>query len=257
MQKNIYSLKKEIVAVGRRVYERGYVASNDGNISAKIDDERILITPTGVSKGFMKPEDLIVLSMDGKVLNGDKKPSSEFSMHIKMYEERPDVFGVCHAHPPYATGFAVAGIPLDQCVLPEVIVALGGIPIAEYGLPGTDKLFEPVLKYVHTHDAFLLENHGALTIGEDVLNAYHKMETMEHFAHILFVSRMLGNVNTLNEQNVGDLLDLRKKFGITTDVGCAIDPVPKAQGPSSQYPAKIDEDALVKQITDAVLKQLK
>ncbi|KAA3616158.1 MAG: class II aldolase/adducin family protein [Calditrichaeota bacterium] len=255
--KNIYTLKKDILAVGRRVYERGYVASNDGNISAKIDENRILITPTGVSKGFMEADDLVIIDYNGKVLNGAKKPSSEYSMHVKMYQERADVNGVCHAHPPYATGFAVAGIPLDQCVLPEVIVALGGIPIAEYGLPGTDKLFEPVLKYVQTHDAFLLENHGALTIGKDVLNAYHKMETMEHFAHILFVSRMLGNVNTLSREHVGDLVGLREKFGITTGGSCAIDSDPKDDGPSSPLNNQIDEDALVEQITNSVLKHLK
>jgi len=265
LQKNLYSLKREIVAIGRRVYERGYVASNDGNISARLDENRIVITPTGVSKGFMKAEEMVVLDMEGNVVSGTKKPSSEFMMHIKMYQERPDVNGVCHAHPPYATGFAVAGIPLDQCVLPEVIVALGGVPIAEYGLPGTEELYEPVMKYVKDYDAFLLANHGALTIGKDLLSAYHKMETLEHFAHILFVSQMLGRVNTLGPQEVEDLVSLREKFGISLGATCAIDRPglsSPAQAPlqtthaTSNGSAKVDKEALVQQITEAVLRKL-
>ncbi len=260
MSRNLYSLKSEIVAIGRRVYDRGYVASNDGNISARIDSERILVTPTGVSKGFMKPEDLVVLDMEGKVLNGSNKPSSECFMHIKMYQEREDVNGVCHAHPPYATGFAVAGIPLDQCILPEVIVSLGGVPIAEYGLPGTDELFTPVLKYLKDHDAFLLENHGALTIGPDILNAYHKMETLEHFAHILFVAKALGRVNVLGQEDVHDLIQLREKFGITLGASCNVGPANQGTNPTAaSVPANlpdIDKEELIQKITDAVFKRL-
>ena len=170
MQKNIFSLRREICAIGRRVYERGYVASNDGNISVRYDEDRVMITPSGVSKGFMKPEDMCIVDMDGNLVSGHTKPSSETSMHIRMFVERTDVRRVCHAHPPYATGFAVAGIPLDKCVLPEVIIALGRIPLAEYGLTGTDEIYESVLKYIKDHDAFLLANHGALTIGKDLLN---------------------------------------------------------------------------------------
>ena len=256
---NLLTLKREIVEVGRRVYQRGYVASNDGNISARLDDKRIVITPTGVSKGFMTPEDLIVLDMEGKVVSGIKKPSSEMFMHLSVYKHRPDIMSVCHAHPPYATGFAVAGIPLDKCILPEVVIVLGGIPIVEYGTPGTSEFFQPVLKIIDKYDAFLLANHGALTIGKDVVNAYHKMETLEHFAHIAFVAQQLGHMNVLNSEQVRKLTDLRTKFGIRTTVGCAScedeqtcpspDDIP---GPGTQ-----SKDDIVAQITDAVLQRLK
>jgi L-fuculose-phosphate aldolase len=216
---NIPALRKEIVEVGKRIYNRGYVASNDGNISARIDKDRILITPTGVSKGFMAPEDLLIVDMSGKLLSGKKKQSSESNMHIQVYNDRPDVTSVCHAHPPYSTGFAVAGIPLDKMILPEVIIALGTVPIVEYGTTGTDELYGMISKYVQDYDAFLLANHGALTIGSSVLNAYHKMETLEHAAMIQFVAKQLGKVNTLNNKQTNQLIDLRAKFGIRKDIG--------------------------------------
>jgi L-fuculose-phosphate aldolase len=256
---NLLTLKREIVEVGRRVYQRGYVASNDGNISARLDDKRVVITPTGVSKGFMTPEDLIVLDMEGKVVSGIKKPSSEMFMHLSVYKHRPDVMSVCHAHPPYATGFAVAGIPLDKCILPEVIIVLGGIPIVEYGTPGTSEFFKPVLKIIDKYDAFLLANHGALTIGKDVVNAYHKMETLEHFAHIAFVAQQLGHMNVLNTEQVRKLTDLRTKFGIRTNVGCATceeeESCPSPDDASG--PGERGNDDMIAQITDAVMQRLK
>ena len=268
---SLYSLRREIVEAGRRVYNRNFVASNDGNISARIDERRVLITPSGVSKGFMSPEDLIVIDCEGNVLEGRKKPSSELFMHLRIYKERPDINGVCHAHPPKATGFATAGIPLTQCVLPEVIVTLGGIPLAEYGTPGTEEFFEPVLKYLQDYDAFLLENHGALTIGPDVMNAYYKMETLEHFAHIAFVAIQLGNLQTLGQPDVQKLIDLRKNFGIKTQVGCercenessdqcAVEQTADRASSSTEgngSRANLDRSALVDQITHAVIRQLK
>jgi L-fuculose-phosphate aldolase len=256
---SLLTLKREIVEVGRRVYERGYVASNDGNISARLDERRIVITPTGVSKGFMSPDDLIVVDLDGKVVAGTKKPSSELFMHLSVYKHRKDVMSVCHAHPPYATGFAVAGIPLDKCILPEVIIVLGGIPIVEYGTPGTSEFFQPVLKIIDRYDAFLLANHGALTIGKDVVNAYHKMETLEHFAHIAFVAQQLGHMNVLNSEQVRKLTDLRTKFGIRTTVGCETCN-DDATCPSPDEPAAAatgGTDDLVAQITEAVMQRLK
>ena len=256
---SLLTLKREIVEVGRRVYERGYVASNDGNISARLDERRIVITPTGVSKGFMSPDDLIVVDLDGKVVAGTKKPSSELFMHLSVYKHRIDVMSVCHEHPPYATGFAVAGIPLDKCILPEVIIVLGGIPIVEYGTPGTAEFFQPVLKIIDRYDAFLLANHGALTIGKDVVNAYHKMETLEHFAHIAFVAQQLGHMNVLNSEQVRKLTDLRTKFGIRTSVGCATcDDDATCPSPDEPAPAGTGgTDDLVAQITDAVMQRLK
>lgn len=190
------------------MYDRGYVASNDGNISVRLSENRLLITVTGVSKGFLTPEQLIVVDYDGRVITGDKEPSSEMKMHLMVYRERPDVHAVAHAHPPTATGFSVAGINLPENLLPEVIVSLGSIPTAAYGTPGTMELVESLKQYVCDHDAILLENHGALTLGPDIITAYHKMETVEHVAQIALVARSLGQVNTINDENVAKLIQL-------------------------------------------------
>ena len=219
MKQNLTVLKKAILGVGRRMYERGYAASNDGNISARIDKHQVLITPTGVSKGFMKSTDLIITDMKGKVVKGKRKPSTESLLHLQIYKARPEVMSVCHAHPPYATGFAVAGIPLDQNILPEVILSLGSIPLVPYGTPGTEEFFQPLHPILKQFDAFLLANHGALTVGATVLDAYHKMETLEHFANILFVARHLGKVNTLNDKQIQLLIARREVYGIRKNVG--------------------------------------
>lgn len=257
MGQSIYILRNEIVAVGKRTYDRGYVASNDGNISARIDEKRVLITPTGVSKGFMKPEDLIVVDYDGKVLAGTKKPSSEMYMHLQIYKERPDVNSVCHAHPPYATGFAVAGIPLDKCVLPEVVITLGSVPLVEYGTPGTEEFYKPVLKLLPDYDAFLLANHGALSIGKDVLTAYHKMETLEHFAHIAFVAQQLGVITALNSEQTQKLKDQREKYGIRTTVGCVTCEDEKSCSTDSKSNSDLSKEELIRKITEEVLKQIR
>jgi L-fuculose-phosphate aldolase len=258
LEQGIFATRNDIVAVGKRMYDRGYIASNDGNISARLSQDRILITPTGVSKGFMKPEDLIVIDYNGKVISGSKKPSSESMMHLQVYKDRPDVNSVCHSHPPYATGFAVAGIPLDKCVLPEVIIVLGGIPLIEYGTPGTEEFYKPVLPLIKDYDAFLLANHGALTVGKDVVNAFHKMETLEHFAHIAFVAQQLGHLNTLNKDQVQKLTDLREKFGIRTNVGCVTSEENSSSCTTSQPSPVIDKskEELVKKVTEEVSRHL-
>ena len=219
MKQSLVSLKKNIIEAGKRAYARGYVASNDGNISARVDKKHVLITPTGISKGFMKTSDLIVVDMHGKIISGKRKPSSEIQVHLQIYKERADVNSVCHLHPPYATGFSVAGIPLDQDSLSEVIISLGNIPLVPYCAPGTEDFYKPLLPLLQQYDAFLLANHGALAVGTDVFNAYFKMETLEHYAHILFIAKQLGNVNTLNAEQVQKLAALREKFDIRTTLG--------------------------------------
>src|SRR5215212_5298435 len=207
-------LRDGIVEVGKRLYARGYVASNDGNISVRLDDARILTTPKSVSKGFMTPEMMVVTDLAGKKISGERDPSSELLMHLEVYRNRPDVRAVVHAHPPLATGFAVAGIPLDRAVLAEVITTLGSIPIAQYGTPSTKELPDAVRQYIKAHDGMLLANHGALTVGADLYGAYYKMETIEHFAKISLVARQLGRENLLSRDEVNRLQELRGTYGI-------------------------------------------
>lgn len=207
-------LRADIVEVGRRLHARAYIASNDGNISVRLDAGRLLTTPKGVSKGFMTPDMLVVADMKGKRISGDRDPSSEILMHLAVYELRPDIMAVVHAHPPVATGFAVAGIPLDRAVLAEVITTLGSIPIADYGTPSTMELADAVRKYIRAHDGLLLANHGALTAAGDVMAAYYKMETIEHFARITLVARLLGRERLLSRQEVERLQSLRGSYGI-------------------------------------------
>src|ERR1044071_7320492 len=159
------TLREQIVEVGRRLYARGYTASNDGNISVRLDDRRLLMTPKSVCKGFMSPDMMCITDLDGKKMAGDRDPSSEMQMHLEVYRQRPDAIAVVHAPPPTATGFAVAGIPLDRAVLAEVVTTLGSVPIAEYARPSTPELPEAVRKYIKAHDGLLLANHGALTVA--------------------------------------------------------------------------------------------
>ena len=216
MARNESQLRADIVEVGRRLYARGYTASNDGNISVRLDDKRLLMTPKSVCKGFMDPAMMCITDLDGVKLAGDRDPSSEMQMHLEVYRQRPDVQAVVHAHPPIATGFAVAGIPLDRAVLAEVVTTLGSVPIAEYATPSTRELPEAVRKYVKAHDGMLLANHGALTLGADLFAAYYKMETIEHFAKISLVARMLGGERLLSRDEVFRLQGLRGMYGIAS-----------------------------------------
>ena len=209
-------LRADIVEVGRRMYARGYTASNDGNISVRLDGGRLLMTPKSVCKGFMDPSMMCITDLDGTKLAGDRDPSSEMQMHLEVYRQRPDAQAVVHAHPPIATGFAVAGIPLDRAVLAEVVTTLGSVPIAEYATPSTTELPEAVRKYVKAHDGMLLANHGALTLGGDLYAAYYKMETIEHFAKISLVARMLGGERLLSRDEVFRLQGLRGSYGIAS-----------------------------------------
>jgi L-fuculose-phosphate aldolase len=208
------SLRADLVEIGRRMYARGYTASNDGNISVRLGTDRLLMTPRSVCKGFMTPDMMCITDLEGQKLQGDRDPSSEMLMHLEVYRQRPDVQAVVHAHPPIATGFAVAGIPLDRAVLAEVLTTLGSVPIAEYATPSTRELPEAVRRYISAHDGMLLANHGALTVGGDLYSAYYKMETIEHFAHISLVARLLGRENLIAREEVDRLQALRGTYGI-------------------------------------------
>ena len=208
--------RADIVEVGRRLWERGYVASNDGNISVRLDAQRLMTTPKNVSKGFMTPDMMVITDYDGRKIAGQRDPSSELKMHLEVYRNRPDAGAVVHAHPPTATGFAVAGIALDRAVLAEVITTLGSIPIAEYATPSTQELPDAVRKYIKAHDGLLLANHGALAVAGDVFNAYYRMETIEHFAKISLVARTLGREHLLSRDEVDRLQGLRGMYGIAS-----------------------------------------
>jgi L-fuculose-phosphate aldolase len=221
-------LRADIVEVGRRLWVRGFVASNDGNISVRIAPDRLLVTPANVSKGFMSPDMMVVTDLDGRLISGapGRKPSSEILMHLVAYRQRPDVGAVVHAHPALATGFAVAGFPLDRAILAEVITTLGAIPIADYGTPSTTELADSVAPYVKAHDGLLLANHGALALGQDLFAAYYKMETIEHFAKISLVARLLGREHLISREEVDRLQALRGKYGIAAPAPICPDPAP-------------------------------
>jgi len=207
------------------MYARGYTASNDGNISVRLGADRLLMTPKSVCKGFMTPDMMCITDLDGRKLQGERDPSSEMLMHLEVYRQRADVQAVVHAHPPTATGFAVAGIPLDRAVLAEVLTTLGSIPIAEYATPSTSELPEAVRKYIKAHDGMLLANHGALTVGGDLFSAYYKMETIEHFAKISLVARLLGRENLISRDEVQRLQSLRGSYGIKAPAPICLDDV--------------------------------
>jgi len=214
MVKTEREYRDDICKVGQLVFQKGWVAANDGNITIRLDTDRILATPTGVCKGMMQPDDLIIVDMKGNKVSGRLKGTSEIAMHTTVYGLRPDIRSVVHAHPPVATGYATAGRTLNLALLPEVIIGLGCVPLADYGLPGTDALTAPMLPLIPKYDALMMANHGAVCYGEDVFKAYFKMETMEHFARIQLVAELLGGPKVLPRVEVDKLLDSRTRYGV-------------------------------------------
>ncbi len=208
--------KKAIIDIGQRMYVRGFVAANDGNISVRVGDNEVWATPTGVSKGYMKKKMLVKVDLDGRVLEGDRKPSSELKMHLRAYRENAAIRSVCHAHPPICTSFAVAGIPLDSPILSEAVITLGDVPVTPYAELGTEAVSEVIAPYCHTHNGVLLGNHGAVTWAEDAYSAYYRLESMEYYAKILLITdKILGAQNRLSDEQIDRLLAMREKFGVT------------------------------------------
>jgi L-fuculose-phosphate aldolase len=210
---NEYQLKEFICEIGRRVYNRGFAAANDGNITIRLNDKEVLCTPTMVSKGFMKPADICKVDYDGKQLAGTRKRSSEVLLHLAIYKHRPDVRGVVHCHPPHATAFAVAQEPIPKCVLPEVEVFLGEVPIVKYETPGTQKFADTVIPYVKDCNTIILANHGTVTFGPTLENAYFNTEIIDAYCRILILARQLGRVNYFTDTQTQELLDLKKRLG--------------------------------------------
>ena len=287
---NAHKIKQDICEIGRRIYEKGFAAANDGNITVRISENEVLCTPTMHSKGFLKPDDICLVDMTGKQLAGRKKRSSEALLHLEIYKQRQDIKSVVHCHPPHATAFAVAREPIPQCVLPEVEVFLGDIPITKYETPGGQAFADTVIPFVHKTNVIILANHGTVSFGEDVERAYWWTEILDAYCRILLLAKQLGNVSYFNEEKERELLALKAKWGFADprntpeykncDV-CANDifreswdssgvdrrafPAPPAMGqnataaaPSAVASANaaLSEDRLVQLITEQVMKQL-
>lgn len=267
--------REALCEIGRRVWQREYIASNDGNFSVLIGPNRLLCTPTMVSKGFMDPAELPVVDLDGKLLSGPKAPTSEIRIHLAIYRHRPDVRAVVHVHPPHATAFALVRKNLPKCVLPEVEVFLGEIPLIPYATPGTQAFADVAVPYLPNHNAFLLTNHGAITVGTDPYEAYYRMETLEQYCRILILAAHLGPLQELDHQAMAELLNLRAKLGhrerratLPPHEWCTpgVPPAPSSaqSGASMPYcaasplPQEKDRmrDALVDEITRRVLERL-
>ncbi len=202
----------DIVRFGQMLHAQGFVAATDGNISVRLDSNRVMVTPTGFSKGTLQPEDMVVVDMQGKKLSGANNPSSEIAMHLTIYRMRADVGAVVHAHPCTATGFASAGIALDQPLCSEIVVTLGAVPLAPYATTGTLELSESLAPFIPDHDAILMANHGVVTYGADLQQAYMRMEAVEHYAKIVRVARELGSAQSLAGGDLEKLAQVRARY---------------------------------------------
>ncbi len=208
------SAKRNIIQVCQRLYERGLIAGPDGNVSVRLGPDRVLVTPAGMSKVDVGIDDLVEITLEGKRIRGGRRASSEVAVHLRIYQRRPDVEAVVHAHPPVATGFAVAGEGFTECVLPEVIFQVGWVPLVPYATPGTSALADQFDPFIPSHDAFLMANHGAMTAGSSLTVAHQRMESLEHTARIMLTARLLGRVNTLSSNDVQALVSSRDAAGI-------------------------------------------
>ena len=207
-------IKQEICEVGHRLYDHGFVAANDGNISVRLNNNEFYCTPTGVSKGSLTPDMIIKIDAEGNKIEGALNPSSEIKMHLRVFRERPDVNAVVHAHPPVATAFTVAGIPLDRSILPDAVLTIGDVPPCAYGTPSTMEIPDSLMPYIQEHDAFMLKNHGALTVGNTLTRAFFTMEEVEFNAKIMKYAMELGRIEEISEEKMYALMDLRVKMGL-------------------------------------------
>ncbi len=209
-----WKLREEMCEVGRRVYAKGFAAANDGNISYRLSEDRVLCTPTRVSKGFMKPDDLCIVDLDGKQVSGKRKRSSEILLHLTIMKTRPDVKSCVHCHPPHATAFAVAHEPIPKCTMPEFEVFLGEVAITPYETPGGQAFADTVIPYVKDTDTIILANHGTITCGSDLMDAYFKTEIIDAYCRILILAKQLGTVNYYSDEKAAELIKLKPRLGI-------------------------------------------
>jgi L-fuculose-phosphate aldolase len=211
---NEWKFREQMCEIGRRIYNKGFAAANDGNISLRLSEDRVLCSPTRVSKGFMKPDDLCIVDLDGKQISGKRKRSSEILLHLTIMKARADVRSVVHCHPPHATAFAVAREPIPKCVLPEIEVFLGEVAISPYETPGGQSFADTVLPYVKDTETILLANHGTVTYGADLEDAYFKTEIIDAYCRILILAKQIGRVNYYTDEKAAELLRLKPKLGI-------------------------------------------
>lgn len=211
--RNLYQVKQEICAIGDRLYKRGYAAGNDGNISYRISDNEVVCTPTMISKGFMTPDDLCIVDMNGKQLSGKRKATSEIRLHLAVMKERSEVKSVVHCHPPYATAFGMAREPIPPCALPEVEIHLGEVPIAKYAIPGGQEFADTILPFVHKTKVIVLANHGTVSWGETPERAYWWTEILDAYCHMLILAKSIGNVGYFSKEEAEQLLALKKAWG--------------------------------------------
>jgi L-fuculose-phosphate aldolase len=283
---NLHKLKQDICEIGRRIYAKGFAAANDGNITVRVGENEVLCTPTMHCKGFLKPEDISLIDMTGKQLAGSKKRSSEALLHLEIYKQRPDVKSVVHCHPPHACAFAIAHEPIPQCILPEVEVFLGDVPITKYETPGGQGFADTVIPFVQKTNIIILANHGTVSYGENVERAYWWTEILDAYCRMLLLSKQLGRVNFFDEKKERELLELKQKWGWSDprntkeyencDI-CANDifrdswqnsgierkafPAPPPMGPNAakangSASGGMDQEALVQLITQRVMEEL-
>jgi len=212
---NLYKIKQEICDIGDRLYKKGFAAANDGNITYRVSEDRVVCTPTMVSKGFMKPDDLCIVDMQGNQLEGRRKRTSEVMLHLAIMKERPEIKSVVHCHPPHATAFGIAREPVPQCVLPEVEIFIGEVPITKYAIPGGQEFADTILPFVRKANVIILANHGTVSFGETVERAYWWTEILDAYCRMLMLARGLGRVNYFNEPEAAALLDLKTKWGMS------------------------------------------
>ena len=254
-------LREQILRVGRLLFDRGWIAASDGNVSARLPDGGILVTPAGVCKGMLEYSDLVICDLDGRKIAGTRSPSTELEMHLTVYRMREDVSGVVHAHPPAATGFAASGRELNVGFLPEVIVRLGSVPVARYGTPGTPALSEGMMPHVASYDAVLLANHGAVAWGEDPMQAFFRMDTVEHYARVTLIAHLLGGPRPLPRAEIAKLFEARARYGVKSNSRfepgaplCAEDLQQCVQGQNGSLPPKYElpPDQLMAAIEEAL-----
>ncbi|MCA9246419.1 MAG: class II aldolase/adducin family protein [Planctomycetales bacterium] len=281
---NVHRMKQEICEIGDRIYKKGFAAANDGNITYRVNENEVLCTPTMHSKGFLKPDDICTIDMTGKQIAGRKKRSSEALLHLEIMKARPDVKSVVHCHPPHATAFAIAREPIPQCVLPEVEVFLGDVPITRYEIPGGKPFAETILPFVQKTNVIILANHGTVSYGENVERAYWWTEILDAYCRMLLLAKQLGRVNYFTQDQARDLLNLKDQWGFSDprnteeykncDI-CANDIFRDSWASSGVEPrafqppahnegaanadggANLDQETLIRTITDRVMEALK